>query len=107
MNQWGILQLMGHVRIAGIISEEERFGAKVGRIDIPRENGTFSTEYFNASSIYRLQFTTEEVARTVAAQIENRPIYSYEMPRPQLTEPVREREDADDADDEHEDEFPF
>lgn len=33
---WGILELMGHVRMAGRITEEERFGAKMGRIDVPR-----------------------------------------------------------------------
>jgi hypothetical protein len=33
---WAIVELMGHVRIAGRVSEEERFGAKLGRIDIPK-----------------------------------------------------------------------
>lgn len=34
---WAILELMGHVRLVGRISEEERFGTKMGRIDIPRQ----------------------------------------------------------------------
>lgn len=33
--EWGIVELMGHVRLAGRVSEVERFGAKLGRIDIP------------------------------------------------------------------------
>ena len=34
--KWAIVELMGHLRLAGLLSEEEHFGAKMGRIDIPR-----------------------------------------------------------------------
>lgn len=33
--QWGIVSLMGHKTYAGKISEEEKFGAKMGRVDVP------------------------------------------------------------------------
>lgn len=36
--QWAILELMGHVRLSGRVSEEERFGCKLGRIDVPVES---------------------------------------------------------------------
>jgi hypothetical protein len=83
---WAIVQLMGHVRIAGRISEEEKFGAKIGRLDIPRgDKGEFSTEYFGASSVYRIQIVSEEIARQVASSNDSRPIHSYEMPKvPQI-----------------------
>jgi hypothetical protein len=32
---WCILELMGHVRMAGRVTEEERFGVKMGRIEVP------------------------------------------------------------------------
>lgn len=32
---WAILELMGHVKLAGFVTEEELFGGKIGRIDIP------------------------------------------------------------------------
>ena len=32
---WAIVELMGHVKLAGKLSEEERFGVKMGRLDIP------------------------------------------------------------------------
>lgn len=94
---WGVLQLMGHVRIAGKISEEERFGAKIGRIDIPREDGTFSTEYFGAGSIYRVQATTEEIARKIAAQSYDKPIHSYEMPKMHAALPEPSEDDSGEA----------
>jgi hypothetical protein len=33
---WAVVELMGHVKMAGRVSEEERFGAKMGRIEIPQ-----------------------------------------------------------------------
>jgi len=81
MNQfWGILELMGHVRLGGLISEEEKFGVKMGRIDVPVEE-SFVTQYFGGSSVYRLTPCTEEVARAVAKHSSVQPIHSYEMPQ--------------------------
>lgn len=34
-DSWAILELMGHVRMAGRVTEENRFGTVVGRIDVP------------------------------------------------------------------------
>lgn len=77
--QWAILELMGHVRLAGRVTEEELFGAKMGRIDIP--NGDrFTTQYFGGGSIYRLTPTTEEIARNVAANNQPRPVQPWELP---------------------------
>lgn len=104
---WAVLELMGHVKLAGKVTEEERFGSKMGRIDIPgivpcglldseshkiapdacpqcAGTGTverFSTQYFSGSSIYRLTPVTEEVARAVAANHKPQPISPWELPR--------------------------
>ena len=32
---WAIVELMGHIKICGRLTEEEKFGAKMGRLDIP------------------------------------------------------------------------
>jgi hypothetical protein len=63
--QWGIVELMGHVRIGGKVSEEQKFGVVMGRIDIPQKDGKFVTQYFGGSSIYRFHPSTEEAARAV------------------------------------------
>ncbi|MFA9263108.1 MAG: hypothetical protein ACEQSB_07265, partial [Undibacterium sp.] len=62
-DSWAILELLGHVKIAGRITEEERFGVKMGRIDIPTPADGFVTQYFGGGSVYRLTPTTETVAR--------------------------------------------
>lgn len=102
---WAILELMGHVRLAGRVSEEERFGAKMGRIDIPRPDGTFVTQYFGGSSIYRMTPTTEEVARRVAQTCEPRPVHPWELPKA-LPDPGSEIVAAETADDDDDGEDP-
>jgi hypothetical protein len=78
---WAILELMGHVRTAGFVTEEEHFGCKLGRIDIPNGDG-MATQYFGGSSVYRLTITTEEVARAVAKSNQPEPVHRWELPAP-------------------------
>lgn len=80
-DSWAVLELMGHVRMAGRVTEEERFGSKLGRIDVP-DGDSFTTVYFTASSIYRMTPTTEEIARSVAARNKPEPVHRYELPAP-------------------------
>ena len=81
-DSWAVLELMGHVRIAGRVTEEERFGAKVGRIDIPTPDGGFVTQYFTAGSIYRMTACTEDAARAVALKNQPTPVHRWELPAP-------------------------
>jgi hypothetical protein len=79
---WGVLELMGHVRLAGRISEEEKFGAKLGRVDVPLKDGSFVTQYFGASSVYRLTIVAEDVARSVARNlVQPVPVSAWEYPK--------------------------
>lgn len=80
-DQWCVLELMGHVRTAGRVSEEEHFGAKVGRIDIPQADGSFATQLFGGGSIYRLTYVDEAAARAVALASAQAPIHAWEMPK--------------------------
>lgn len=101
--QWAIVELMGHVKIAGLVTEEERFGTKLGRVDIPNGD-TFVTQYFNGSSLYRLTPTTEEIARSVAKSNQPAPVFRWELPdQKQLAPPVVEAEFPFDNDDDSED----
>lgn len=114
-DQWGILELMGHVRLAGRITEESHFGAALGRIDIPNGDG-FTTQYFGGGSIYRLTPTTEDIARSVAQHNQPQPVSRWELPvrvpetaaptpyDPDWTSPLDEEIDDDDSDDEDEEE---
>jgi len=90
---WGILELMGHVKMAGFITEEELFGGKIGRIDIPGEDGEAITQYFGGHTIYRLTPISEDMARAFAKRNRPRPVYVYELALPAPAEPEDRRDD--------------
>jgi hypothetical protein len=108
MEIWAIVELMGHVKIAGKLTEEEHFGAKMGRVDIPTytpctcANGPkklvdlptvpcekchssgivqgFTTKFFGGASVYCITPVSEEVARVAAKSTQIQPVHSWEMP---------------------------
>lgn len=77
---WAVVELMGHVKLAGYVTEEERFGVKMGRIDVPGADGqTIVTQYFSGASVYRITPVTEEVARAVAAGNQPQPVTRWDL----------------------------
>ncbi len=80
--EWAVLELLGHVRLAGKVSEANLFGTALGRIDIPKRDGGFVTQYFGGGSVYRITPVTEEIARAVAEHHEPEPVHRWELPAP-------------------------
>lgn len=77
---WGIVELMGHQRTAGRLSEQMIAGANLLRVDLPQGEGeNFRTMFYGSSAIYAVHITDEKVARAVAAGLGTRPIYAYEI----------------------------
>ncbi len=79
--QWAVVELMGHVKVAGLVTEAEIFGGKLMRVDVPCEDGAHITQYFGAASIYRLTPCTEEVARHIALSSMVEPPGIYDLRR--------------------------
>jgi hypothetical protein len=80
---WAVLELMGHRRRVGMVSEVEIAGGKLLRIDIPTDGGDI-TEFYGAASIYALRPVSEEIARRAASEMAD--------PRPVRPVEYRERE---------------
>ncbi len=80
---WAVVELMGHVKLAGRLTEEEKFGVKMGRLDIPAEGG-FVTQLFGGASVYRITIVTEAVARQVNRSTSPAPVSPWDFPK-QLT----------------------
>jgi len=91
---WAIVELMGHVRLAGRLTEENRFGTALGRIDIPTGGDEFITQYFGGGSVYRITPTDEETARQVAKAARPQPIYRLAL----SPAPAHHVDDHDDDD---------
>jgi len=73
---WGIVEVMGHKRFAGHISEQAIGSASLVRVDVPettQPGGIVTKPYskmIGVGSVYCITPTTEEIARRAAQQIE-------------------------------------
>lgn len=77
-SQWCVLELMGHRRLAGLVSEQEIAGQAFLRLDIHREAEVI-TQYYSPSAVYCITPTTEEVARKTAALGRPQPVARWEI----------------------------
>lgn len=76
---WAILELMGHRRLGGYVTEQEIAGHGMLRIDVPGEDGqTTASQFYSPSSLYCLTPTTEEMARAVAKRNQPEPVARWE-----------------------------
>lgn len=93
---WGLLELFGHQRLAGRLTEQTIGGVHFVRIDVPPVDDVQEyTRFFTQGAIYGMTITTEDVARKLAAGMCARPISAYDLPRaPAL--PSRPEDDGDD-----------
>lgn len=83
---WAILELMGHRRLTGYVTEETHFGVGMIRIDIYDDDlvaPAIATQWYSPSALYCLTPTTEEIAR--AASNRPAPIQRWELPALQTT----------------------
>jgi hypothetical protein len=66
---WAIVELMGHVRMTGMVREVERFGSKVGEINVVDKNGEFvATQMFGGAGLYRMTLCDKQTAMELAVR---------------------------------------
>jgi len=82
---WAVLELFGHVRLAGRVTEASIGGCSFLRVDVPdKEGATQFTRYFGNGAIYSMTPVTEDVARAVGNGSATAPVKPWEMPKAQL-----------------------
>jgi hypothetical protein len=99
---WVVLELMGHRRLAGYVTEQAIGGASFIRVDVPGDNGaTAATQFYSAVAVYCITPTTEAIARALASRSQPAPVQRWELP-PVDGPPARPSDDPflDFADDE-------
>jgi len=104
---WGLLELFGHQRLAGHISDQTIGGVHFIRIDVPAVEGAEAyTRYFTQGAIYGMTPTSEQIARGLAQRLRATPISRYDLPaleapkQPVESALVHEDDDYEDSDDE-------
>jgi hypothetical protein len=107
---WCILELMGHRRLGGYVTEAVIAGAGLIRIDVPglRPGETAATQFYSPSALYCITPTTEAIARALAAKAQPEPVQRWELPASpardiQTVAPNDQFEDEEDQDDDGED----
>lgn len=80
-NEWAIVEIMGHQKFAGRVSEQIVAGSALLRIDIPAQGEQVGfTKLFGMSSVYAITPTTEQIATAVASKLRQVPIGIYDLP---------------------------
>jgi hypothetical protein len=79
-DEWVILELMGHRRLAGRVREVQVAGAGFLRLDMPATEGhSPQTQYVAPGSVYAMHPTTEEIATAAAANFRPAPVSRWEL----------------------------
>jgi hypothetical protein len=80
--EWAVLELFGHQRLAGMVTEVQLGGASFVRVDVPadgKKKGWKLTKMYNPSAIYSICPVTEETARMVATGVSGEPITRWDV----------------------------
>jgi len=112
---WAIVELMGHRRLAGFVTEQEIAGASFLRLDIVGKDtkvdeddgpevalhGGFEggvTQFYSPQAVYCITPTTQDIAVALGRRSAPAPVSRYELepPRP---DPWHDSDDEDDMPD--------
>lgn len=77
---WCIVELMGHVTLAGYVTETEIGGGKLMRIDVPQsKNMQAFTSFFGASSVYKMTPVDEHTVRALCEGQQQQPFSAWSL----------------------------
>jgi hypothetical protein len=96
--QWVILELMGHRKVAGRVTECTIAGHGLLCLDIPSDEpgGIFATQFYSPTAVYCITPVSEATARAFARHSRPVPVTLYELePRPPFEPRVADDEDLD------------
>lgn len=78
---WAILELFGHTRIAGRVTEAAIGGGHLLRLDVPSVHGRPGfTRFYGANAIYSMTIVEKDVALSALARLAPEPVDIYLMP---------------------------
>lgn len=89
---WCLVELFGHQKIVGKVTEATLASGAFLRVDVPEFNGSPAfTRFYGPGAIYSINPITEEVARGLMAQYRHEPVSRWELP--QIAEKVESHGD--------------
>jgi hypothetical protein len=80
--EWCIVELFGHSKVAGLVTEQSIGGCWFVRVDVPASEGQVAmTKFYGQGAIYCMTPVTEDLARRAAVHFAPRPVSEYDLPR--------------------------
>lgn len=101
--QWAIVDVMGHQRFVGHVTEQVIAGTGFVRVDVPETDKTPAwTKLVGTASIYSITPVSEAIARKLATLSQQRPVQAYELRaederRPRIGAAAATDDDEDDG----------
>lgn len=78
---WCIVEVFGHQKYAGRVTEQAVGGCNFVRVDVPAfEDHPAFTKMLGQASIFSMTPVTEDIARGIAKQLRNKPVSVYDLP---------------------------
>lgn len=83
VGMWAIVEIFGHQRIAGYLTEQVFGGQGFIRVDVPAIEGNGSagiqahTKFYGPGAVYAINPVDEAIARLAAKQIQHAPVSEY------------------------------
>ena len=78
--QWAIVELFGHQKIAGKVTEQAIGGASFIRVDVPAfDDMPAMTKLFTQGAIYGIAFVSEQIARGAAKSYRVAPVNAWDL----------------------------
>lgn len=75
-----MIELFGHQRIAGLVTEHNIGGASFVRVDVPEtDKQPKFTRFFNPSAIYAINPVSKETMEIMVNQIQSKPISAWDV----------------------------
>ena len=99
-DEWALVELFGHQKIVGKVTEATMAGGAFLRVDVPAvaENKPF-TRFFSPGAIYSINPVTEEIALGMIARYRNEPVSRFELPQIAEKASPSDRDDQEYEDD--------
>ncbi len=81
-DEWALVELFGHQKIVGKVSEASLAGGAFLRVDVPAVgNAAAFTRFYGPGAIYSINPITEEIARGLVVSYRHEPVSRFELPQ--------------------------
>ena len=89
-NEWALVEIMGHQRIVGKVSEQVIAGSAFLRVDVPEIQGKPGfTRFYSPGAVYAISPITEQTAMGMLPGVDAEPVRRFDIVKQIASGPVQ------------------